>query len=227
MKPRSLRKTLRNSIASLLTGATILTNLSRPLLGAGITFGSPQNIGVESDVLNAGTTAFAYDWGNGNRKLNTVDFVSLQNATPIPLGIVGLGTIRINAFGSSASPFAIMSAGYQSLAGSGISGGPTATVTLNALSIGHVYATQVWVNDASGPTGRSLTVASAGGNSKELRYSWMNTAGSPGQYIIGGFVADAASESFTLTGTRRRETTRPPSSTLSNSATLPASGAAR
>lgn len=79
------------------------------------------------------------------------------------------------------------------------------TVTLNNLTLGNIYELQLWVNDARlnnvGQNNPGLFVTlSDGVTSVDLQNNVNDVLGGIGQYVIGTFTADAASQVFTLTG---------------------------
>ncbi len=100
-----------------------------------------------------------------------------------------------------AVPFTGLSSSYQTLLSAAEfydnTGDESNTVTLNNLTNGHEYATQVWVNDSRGST-RQETI-NGGGNTVTLSYDSNSANGGVGQYTIGGFLANAATQAFTLT----------------------------
>lgn len=114
------------------------------------------------------------------------------------------GVGSFNSFGSSSAPFIDLSAGYEALLGGGVFGSAadTMTLTLAGLSVGQVYQFQWWVNDsrvAAGPHRQSVATTS-GGLSASLEHNFQNVEGGVGQFVIGTFTADSASQVIQFTG---------------------------
>ena len=84
---------------------------------------------------------------------------------------------------------------YNSAAGS------TVTLTLNGLTTGYHYELQVWFNDSSAGQG-TLTVKSAGSMDPWvlLKANTSGAANGKGQFALGTFTADAASQVVTFKG---------------------------
>ena len=72
-------------------------------------------------------------------------------------------------------------------------------MTLNNLTVGRVYAVQVWVSDprGGGVAGRTETIT--GNNQATLAYNVPAATGGVGQYTIGTFTAGAGSQVFSVT----------------------------
>ena len=172
---------------------------------AQITWQTPVNITGDSDVTNAGTFVYSYDYAALTEIVNGVTFLGASSANAG--GNVGttLTTFNTTAFTSAATPFAALSPAYQAmLIGSAYASSASSfTVTLSNLVTGHEYLVQFWVNDprSGSTTTRQVTLSSTGGNSVVLAYNYGQTAGDPGQYAVGLFVASGSTQSFTLVGT--------------------------
>jgi autotransporter-associated beta strand protein len=178
--------------------------------GAGITFASPVSIAGESDVATAGTLKFAYNWANAPQTVNGVVFAGTNATTTVGTDLsmtwLGGGRSNLTAF-SGSGVFTGLTAAYQGMLKGAVyaatsGAGTTSTITLTGLIVGHSYLIQFWVNDARG--------GNAGGNRSETITSGANTVtpvyggstvGTPGQYVIGTFIADATSQSLALTTT--------------------------
>lgn len=138
--------------------------------------------------------------------MNGVSFVGSTSTTSggSDVTLSGFNNHNSTAFNSTTAPFGSLSAAYTNiLVGADyINGAIAVTVTLNNLTAGHLYAAQVWVNDPRGgsTSTRTETLTSTGGNTNTLHYNSTGVGGGVGQFTIGTFVADAATQSFTLTG---------------------------
>ena len=178
--------------------------LSLTLTGAravAITWGTNVTISADGDVFTNGTFQYAYDWDGSNATVNGIAFTgtsSTSGGTNVSLS--GIGS-NYHGYTSTTNPFSALSAAYQSiLAGGEYGGAVTAMVTISNLTIGRVYAVQVWVNDPRGGSeaGRTETVTSS--NVVTLAYNVPAAAGGVGQYTIGVFTASATNQTFTLLG---------------------------
>jgi hypothetical protein len=173
---------------------------------ASITWGAGTSLSGDSDVLTNGSAAYAYDWANIGQVVNGVSFAGSSSVTAGGVNVALSGfTIRNGTvFGSTISPFGALSTAYTNiLVGAAyVNAATPVTVTLNNLSVSHLYAVQVWVNDSRGGStgGRAETVTSSGGNTNTLLYDSTGVAGGVGQFTVGIFLADATSQVFTLTG---------------------------
>jgi len=178
---------------------------------APVTWGLPTTVASDSDVITTGTLSYAYTLSNTSPTVNGVTFTGSTSTTALGTNVTIAGTSLTNsttAFGSGAvgTAYGNLSTGYQNLLKGADYGGTTATtITLKNLTIGKVYAIQTWVNDSrAGATAtRTSTITGGGGNSVSLAYYTGGTATSPaggvGQYTIGTFTADAATQTFTIT----------------------------
>jgi hypothetical protein len=200
----SSRWTISILISLLMAGLLSTPDTSH---GAAITWGPATAISGDSDVINAGTLLYAYDWG-ASSNVNAVGFTELFNTgAGSSISALGFYDVGSSYFSSGSAPFSTLSPQYQSILMGGlysVGGSPVpVTVTLTGLTIGHGYSVQVWVNDPRGPeNGRSKTITSPGGSTNTLRFSMnsLMSPGGPGQYTVGTFTANATTQSFTLTG---------------------------
>ncbi len=192
-------------LSTLLTVAAVL-GLANSVRAAVITWGAPITAAADTDVLTAGSFNYAYDLSNTTQAVNGVTFTGSNSASSLGgnVSLSGLPSNNTSAFGSaSGSPWNGLSAAYHNiLKGGDYNTGAAATVTLNNLTSGHAYATQFWVNDNRSCCGsRTETITGGGGNTVALNYNNLgNTNGGVGQYTLGGFVADAATQAFTIDG---------------------------
>ena len=192
--------------AALLAGAACALCLTNAARAAIITFSAATTISGSADVSAVGLSSYAYDLNNSTQTVNGVSFTGTNSTTTLGSNVTLSGFNGGNAtstYGSASSPFSGLPSNYQTvLSGGDYTIGATAvTVTLNNLTSGHQYATQVWVDDSRGGYGgRSETVTGGGGNTVTLNYNTNNNAGSLGQYTTGYFTASAGTQSFTLQG---------------------------
>ncbi len=191
---------------SLLAVAILLT-VAGTLRGAIITWGPAINITGDTDVLNTGTTAYAYCFSIYSVTVNGVNFTSASTSSSSSNVDVSGFEQDLTAFSSSSPPFSTLSTNYRNMLVGSLfypAGAPfTVPVTLHRLTIGHQYTVQVWVNDPRGPyNSRTETVSSAGGNAVNLDFSTQtgNNPGGPGQYTAGSFTADATNQTIAMSG---------------------------
>ncbi|MFM8816719.1 MAG: hypothetical protein ACKOHI_02360 [Phycisphaerales bacterium] len=203
--------------------ATLILALATPAGAAPppITWGSATNISGDSDVSTSGTLMYAYNIGGAgvsSATVNTVTFASYAfpafgaNTASVTVGNLTFSESpgRLwgnNSLGTGSGTYSTLSAGYQSLLGSG--GGSdnpaTITVTLGGLTIGTQYQLQVW---SSNPSNGNLpgtflaiqdTILSTSlSNQVTLDINVGNSAGSLGQYVLGTFTAVGTSQAFKI-----------------------------
>jgi hypothetical protein len=167
----------------------------------GITWGTNMTVSGDSDVFTDGTLLYACDWANTNNTVNGIAFTGTSSANSGNVSISGIGS-NYQGFNSASQPFAGLSADYRSILVGGeyaTSAGATATVTLNGLTSGRIYAVQIWVSDPranGGEVGRTETAT--GANQVTLAYNIPPSPGGVGQYSIGVFTATSSSQTFTL-----------------------------
>lgn len=160
-----------------------------------------MTVSSDSEVFTDGTLLYAYDWANTNNTVNGIAFTGTSSANAGNVSISGIGS-NYQGFNSASQPFAGLSAAYRSILVGGeyaASAGVTATVTLNGLTSGRIYAVQIWVSDPranGGEVGRTETAT--GANQVTLAYNIPPSPGGVGQYSIGVFTATSGSQSFTL-----------------------------
>ena len=191
---------------AVLAFAAIVLLTAREVPAAVLTWGTPVNCTSDADVLIAGSSVWAYDWGGTGLTTATVNGVVFTAATAQnPTGITSPFTaFANNTFTSTSNPFNALSANYKQLLNDSryITSTTAQTVTLTGLTSGHSYAVQVWANDprSGGTATRTQTLSSSSGNSVLQDFNSTNAAGGVGQYSIGSFTADSASQTFTVTG---------------------------
>ena len=177
-----------------------------PVRAAAISWTPPATISGDTDVCKWGNALYAYDWNNVNQAVNGVSFTGSSSTTGggANVALSGVNGGNYTAFTATSNPYNALSAAYKNILAGGdyTSSTTTLIVTLKNLIAGHIYAAQVWVNDArSTGNGRTeIAYGNNGGNSVTLDYNSSNAAGGVGQSSIGVFTADGTSDSFTLDG---------------------------
>ncbi len=171
-------------------------------LAASIAWNPPVTVTGDTDVATSGSLLYAGGFSGTTATVNSVPFAGSISGNITVSG--SAGTVG-NAFaGGTSLPWAGLSANYQTLLAGGTyaNNNTPLTVTLNNLAVGSNYLVQVWVNDSRSGTVASRTegVASPGGNAVTLVYNSTQAQGGVGQSVLGGFTADAVTQSFTLTG---------------------------
>ena len=171
-----------------------------------ITWGKATTISNDTDVVTSGSLAYAYNEAYYPTAVNGVPFGGGNSPSALGTNITLSGNFSWSntAFGTGAgSPWDGLSPFYQTLLRGGAYAVNNAqmSVTLSNLTVGHAYLVQVWVNDNRALAGtRTETINSSGGNAITLDYNSTGTNGGVGQFTIGTFTADAASQPFALTG---------------------------
>ncbi len=164
---------LTGTILGLFVGS--LANHTR---AASITWGAPQQISGDSDVMTNGTLDRAYGLGSSGDTVNGVTFGSIlpTDSTNIS-GLINNGT-----FGSGP-----LSGPYANLVSNGIYDNDSGSITLNGLVTGDSYEIEVWVNDSRSPENtRSETIS----GSPTILFG-SQTGNGLGHFIVGTFIADS------------------------------------
>lgn len=205
------------SVAILSLGLTVPADAAPPP----ITWGSATTITGDSDVSTTGTLMYAYNIGGAGvaaANVNTVAFAPCAfPAFGASTSSVTFGNLTFSEFpgqlwgsnglGTASTPFSTLSAGYQSLLGSG--GGSdnpaTITVTLGGLTIGTEYQLQVWASNPSNgnlPTTylaiQDTILSTSPSNQVTLDINVGNSVGGLGQYVLGTFTAYGTSQTFKI-----------------------------
>ena len=196
----------------LLVAVTLLV-AALPLQAADISWGSAQDITGDSDVITDGTLVYAFDLGLAAGTDTTINGVTFTSTTTAVSGQLtanspGLGW-GYTGFGAASGDFASLSSDYQSIlqsaqyyTNSAAGGVAVLSYNLEGLIVGQTYQIQVWSNDSrdvSGAKKGGSTYASSGGDSVTLQFNNTNVLGGLGQYAVGTFTADAATQTFTIT----------------------------
>jgi hypothetical protein len=186
-------------------GIVMLTAFAsaRPASGATMSWNAPQNITGDIDVSTTGTLVQASNVAGPDTLVNGVTFTQFLTAAGGGAASSGIFTLS-GAYGdydSYLNADAPFSASYKSLLTTGNFGSNNSVMTLqiSSLTIGKTYQFQVWVNDSRGIYGQQGTTVTAG-SSVHLLGNTTGANGGIGQYVIGTFVADAATQSIQFQG---------------------------
>ena len=204
MKP-TLRNRFNPCFSSLALAAFL--GLGTTATHAGIiTFGSATTISGDTNVFTVGSAGYAYTLSSASPTVtvNGVTFTGASSTTALGTNVSmsGFSSNGSTTFkGTTSGTWNGLSTAYKGiLQGANYGNTAAATVTLNNLTSGHVYATQIWVNDSRATgSGRTETV-NGGGNTVTLDYNNTNALNGVGQFTIGRFAADSTTQAFTLTG---------------------------
>ncbi|MGD9856494.1 MAG: PEP-CTERM sorting domain-containing protein [Planctomycetaceae bacterium] len=220
-----MKKLLTPALRDCVASVTILVSWAATA-SADLVWGAATNISGDSDVSTAGTLLVAVNpgtsSGGGVAPTVTVNGVTFTGWSPGGFGAqvdpsghltltaeAGFGAFSSVGFGSGGAPFSALSADYQTLldygdfaanAGQNDFTGDL-TLTISGLTVNHQYEFQWWTND-SRPFSTGPVTATSGATSVSLDPNTTNAAGGTGQYVIGTFIATAATESivFSTTG---------------------------
>ena len=176
--------------------------LSQAAEAAPIFWNTPSIISGDSDIFAVGLLSYAYTESNAATTVNGVSFAAGNSTTALGSNVTLSGFTGAVNTTTFAAPTGLSPAYTLLTQGAAYANGATpATITLNNLVAGHVYATQIWVNDSrTAGNGRTQTLTSAGGNTVTLDYNNTETTGGAGQFSIGRFGAAATTQTMTLTG---------------------------
>jgi len=185
-----------------------------PVRAAVITWTTPVNITADTDVATNGILNYAETWGQNGATVNGVTFAydtSKTGDVSVGMALPGSPTGADNhgeGVGGAGTPYASLSAAYQVLVKGTVwaNVGTVGTVTLNNLTVSNLYEVQIWENDSRGSYATrvaTLSDSSVGGNSVSLAHCVGGTIssvnGGLGQYVIGTFTADGASQIIYVT----------------------------
>jgi hypothetical protein len=204
----AFRLKLANVSLHRLSGAILLLLLApiAPLAQAAtITWGAPTNITGNADVSTNGSLVGAFNVGDTGVAATTINGVNFQSfavpsfsmgATVGNFAISCAGTMFSQfSFGSGNPPFSALSSEYQTLLAAATSVGSinAFTLTTSGLMVGAQYEFQWWVNDSNG--GHADHSATAG-NTVTLTDNATDLPGGLGQFALGTFTADAATQTI-------------------------------
>ncbi len=178
-----------------------LTAFACHAFGAPITWTAPRDITADTDVSTNGTLVKAVSKaGSAYPTVNGVTF------TPTYSGDSVSGVNASNASTIGAMPVGGgVSAAYATLLSQNdynTGSASTVTLTVSGLTVGQMYEVQVWANDSDASSAGTQTVKSSGGLDSWalLKMNPSGTSGGKGQFALGTFTADAASQVITFQG---------------------------
>lgn len=170
-----------------------------------ITWGTAKNILGDTDVLAVGTLVEAASLGNtGSVTLNGVTFLgyNLSGSSSGGHFLMGGNTFGgyDNGGGPAGSPITTLSSSYQNLLAHGdyTSGNSAMSLFISGLVTGTNYSFQWWASDSRNSFPGTETATA--GNVSTLNHNVGDIAGGIGQYAIGSFNADAATQSIIFQG---------------------------
>jgi hypothetical protein len=175
---------------------TLLGLLAVRSTAANITWQTPATISGPGDasVLGAYFGSWApYDFSAvGGLTVNGVTFQASPDLPDATDNWTGGGQYYNSPNTSDANYNTLLQCG-------GDIGGVPLTISWDGMTVGDTYLLQYWVNDGrSYGAGRTETIT--GGDSTSAALTFGSDTTGPGQYIMGTFVADSASETITVTG---------------------------
>ena len=190
--------------AGLVIATAAVTSLNCTSHAASVAWISAHDVSGDSDVSILGTLVQASSLGDGTSAGTTVNGVifapyAVYNSSS---GIFALsGANGYGGYGVNAVPFNTLSPAYKSLLTYGTYGSGTSvmTLTISGLTIGRHYLFQWWANDSRAAFIPQNVDATAG-NTVELNADTTDVPGGTGQYAIGTFVADAATQNIDFQG---------------------------
>ena len=199
------------AVSLVTTAGSILDPASH---AASVAWGSSTTISADADVSTTGTLVAAYHFGNsdtvgGSITVNGVQFdpFSVDGGASVTHGSLTasalVGTLSSSSStGSASPPFSGLSANYKTLLSNAVtkdtsSGPPQVDLTFSGLTVGRSYAIQLWVNDSEATSNSAFL---AGGNFAGIDVNTTNVVGGVGQYIIGTFTADLATQTVGVNG---------------------------
>ena len=199
--------------AGLVIATAAVTSLNCTSHAASVTWLLPQDVSDDSDVSTAGSLVQASSLGDGTDTGTTVNgvtfapFVVYNDPTPVTSGIFTLtpapssNIAGFGGYGVDSAPFNTLTAAYQSLLTYGDYGSANSlmTLTISGLTVGKHYQFQWWAND-SRANYIPQTVDATAGNTVTLNANTTDVPGGTGQYVIGTFVADAATQNIDFKG---------------------------
>ena len=189
--------------ASVLGALTLVASVAQ---SADITWGSAQQISGIGDVSTNGTLIGAFNVGGTGVPSTVVNGVTFQSFSTAggngssgnftAVGSGGVGETN-TGHGSANPPFSALPAAYQTLLQSAsIPFGGSIALTISGLIVGMQYEFQWWANDSSFSSGNTKAIA---GNTVELDHN-TSSEGGLGEWVIGTFTADAATQTITFAG---------------------------
>lgn len=204
---RFIRPTFRFPALAMFVALTLISPAAR---ASSISWGSAENISGDNDVSTNGALFGAYNVGGtgvSGATVNGVNFQSFAVPNNSNGGTVGNFTISSanqlfsdnSSHGSAQAPFSGLSNAYQTVLASGIASIFSGfSLTMVGLTVGMQYEFQWWCNDSGGNS--SFPTTATAGNSVTLQSNAAHAPGGAGQFALGTFTADSATQviNFTL-----------------------------
>ena len=178
---------------------------------ATITWGGPQNITGNTDVSTNGSLVGAFNVGNTGVFPTTVNGVNFQGFA-VPSGSTGATVGNFAMFsggtfestntqtGSTNAPFSTLSPEYRTLLAAATINRTPFTLAISGLIAGMQYEFQWWANYSQVNEALVPMHSATAGNTVTLDHNTSNTSGGRGQFAIGTFTADAATQSIIFSG---------------------------
>ena len=178
-----------------------------------ITWGIVQNVTGDSDVVTTGSLLHAYSGGTGTvngvtftnnwvgLNYNGIGYNAQQQGNDVFQGVGYYVHVNNSAYGITSAPFSALSAGYQSILAGAVYADheETSTYTIGGLTSGQSYLVQIWASDARNISAvwdrYTLLYGTA-----QLDFNQANAGGSPGQFVVGTFLANAATQNIAVYG---------------------------
>jgi len=191
-----------NIFAAVTVTALALSSAIDPAKAAVINWGSPTTISGAVDVDTTGTLFASANFGPGsNATVNGVVFDAFPvSGTSTTVGNITLASSGgLNGFtysppATTTSPYVDLPLDYRNILSPFAYTETAAQATVSGLTIGGTYAVQFWVQDPRAEFGaRTVTVGS-----QTLDVNTTDTNGGLGQWILGQFIADATTQSFSV-----------------------------
>lgn len=184
--------------------ASIACLITATANAANIIWQTPTTISGASDVNTTGTFFGSWapgnDYGSPNRSddhpVNGVTFAAYGTGTNFAFSGENTSMDRHNGFASPNTPDA--SYNYLLTVSMFNWNQTPLTVSWDNMTPGYTYLLQAWVNDGRTGANAFSSTFTGGINVSDPVNGGSGVVGTPGQFIIGTFVADAATQSFTM-----------------------------
>jgi hypothetical protein len=192
------------SIGAIAVCAAAAGMLATAANAADVIWQTPVTIAESSDVNTSGslygTWAPGDDWGEGNRAdnypVNGVTFAAYgTEAANFGFSGNGINMDRYNSFANPNTPDGNYNYLLQTAMFNWNAGSSSLVVSWHNMTPGNAYLVQLWLNDGRGGQAGTSTFTGGANTSDPVAIG----DGTPGQYIIGTFVADdSRSQSVTM-----------------------------
>ena len=170
-----------------------------------MTWGAATGISGDADVSTNGALVGAFNFAGGATTVNGVLFqafaVGSNSNTVGNHTLSASSTIGPSNVSSLSAPFSTLTAQYRALLGSAASDADeTVTLTMSGLTPGQKYEFQVWVNDSRSFGGFNVDVTAGNTVTLDPNPPGPPDEGGVGQFVIGSFVANGASQAVGFFG---------------------------